>query len=282
MFLLLSVSIFILCAAAGLHVAVEDSYDVEFFIHKSSVLSLGIPLMFVACLGIADLLTSKQYTSLFLTADSLTDESPLGCRISLPLRYGVVVAPQLFFMVVTFVVLYRLKMNILGEKYEEEKLEKATKHLSFIHALLMVVIMFSINSAITATSVTTQDGVLIYIYVAFNLLQAITIFYCIGFHCTPLVSYMTDSAKRRREALLQDMADQDSKTSIDESEYEFDSETSKATDFSWTTGTSMTVDSTRENLSVINDEYIQQESTPHMESKGLRFSKRVSFYREDD
>ncbi|KAL5268842.1 hypothetical protein ACHWQZ_G002621 [Mnemiopsis leidyi] len=87
MFLLLAVSLFLLCGAAGLHVAIEDSYDVEFFITKSTVLSLGVAVLIVVCLSVADVVTSPQYTSLFLTADTLTDMSPLGCRVTLPLRF---------------------------------------------------------------------------------------------------------------------------------------------------------------------------------------------------
>ena len=280
MFLLLAVSLFLLCGAAGLHVAIEDSYDVEFFVTKSSVLSLGVAVLIVVCFSVADVVTSPQYTSLFLTADTLTDMSPLGCRVTLPLRYGVVLAPQLIIMVATFCVLYRLKTNILGEKYETVKVEKATKHLSFVHALLMVVIMFSINAAITATSATSQDETLIYIYAAFNILQAVAIFYCIGFHCTPLIEYMTDSAKRRREAMLQDMADPI--LSSDDSNYSEYSETTESRYSYTSTGTSTTGNDypnfVENYLKSYNQVDAQQEGERDRDMDSKRLSKRVSFH----
>ena len=280
MYLFLSVSLFILCVAAALHIAIEDSYDVEFFLTKSAAVSLGIPAVMVACLAIADEVASPQYSSLFLTSDSLTDKSALGCRIALPLRYAVVLAPQLLIMLTTAGVLYRLQSNILGEKYETTKLEKATKHLSFVHALMMVVVMFSINSAITATSVTSQDETLIYIYAAFNVAQALAIFYSIGFHSTPLIEYMTDSAKRRREALLQDIAD----TSFNDSDYgdyDFDHDSTESGSGYYWPATSSSSTNTRLNAeanlpeSSIRD-IIRRDSASTLESKRIS-SKRVSF-----
>ena len=57
------------------------------------------------------------------------------------------------------------------QKYEKEKLEKATQLLPFLNALISVALVFGINSVITSISVTSQENVLQLMYIGMNLLQ---------------------------------------------------------------------------------------------------------------
>lgn len=184
-------------------------------------------------------------------------------------------------MFITFVVLYRLKMNILGEKYEPDKLEKATKYLSFVDGVLMLVMVFSINSPISAFAGTSQESAIIYIQIFTNLLQGVTILYSIGFHCTPMLSYITDSAKSRRQALLQDMADSMSFDQSEHSGYDYDYDSSDSISsgqFSWSTsGTSNFGGETSSALTMVNTGYKEKEQSTPVMPPPSKVLKRVSF-----
>eukprot|EP00116_Pleurobrachia_bachei_P000586 sb/3460848/ len=195
-FLLQSATLLLLCAGAALHVTIEDRYDVARFILKSLCLSFGLPVIPVVTLIAIDPIISQQFTSVFVTPDILSDQTPIGCRMEPFYRRIIELAPQLLIITFTLAGLYRLNHLITNKKYKDVRAEKANMLLSMVQAVLYCTLFHGATLAMGTFASTSREEILAYPYFAVSFLQAILTLYLIGFHSTDLLSQLSSTAQK--------------------------------------------------------------------------------------
>lgn len=202
---LLTAAILLLAAGVGLHVFVEDKYHVEHFVGKSICVAFATPLVLILGLLLYDALASRDFSTVFVTADTLSDLRPKECWVTAPVSYVVILTPLLLTLLYLIITLVEAKLIIRRDRDYSRHLTRALINSTMVIALLIAITW-------TVGTLGMEDITLQYVFKSLNLVQGGVIFYLVCFYSTSICGSMWTKqqavvASPEMEPVYQNVAD---------------------------------------------------------------------------